>query len=91
MILAELNECRVQLEVETREHARLREVHRQTTAELAATQPAAAAAAAWQGLVSCECPKQILISYVRLRAITLKWWMGLVNAHHMGDLGFDER
>jgi hypothetical protein len=34
--VTELNECRVQLEVETREHARLRETHREVAAEAAA-------------------------------------------------------
>lgn len=33
----ELSECRAQLEIETREHARLRETHREVTAEAAAT------------------------------------------------------
>ena len=32
-LLTELNECRVQLEIETREHARLRETHREVAAE----------------------------------------------------------
>ena len=36
MLLTELNECRVQLEIETREHARLRETHREVVAEAAA-------------------------------------------------------
>lgn len=38
-LLRELNECRVQLEIETREHARLRETHREVTAEAAAGVP----------------------------------------------------